>query len=129
MMTHAEAARAAAKTKPLAKAAGWTADEPGVGLNREAWLNRLANRYCWPLIIGAGGERRHNVRISVGFPKGSRGGNKSVAQCWDTVASTDKTFEIFISPILDAFEAAHSLIHELIHASVGLKCKHRGRFK
>jgi len=98
-------------------------------LNREAWLNELASKHLWPLIRTNDGEVKSNVRISVGFPKGSRGGRKSIGQCWPTSASTDKTFEVFVSPILSSFDAAHVLLHELVHASVGLSHGHKGPFK
>ena len=98
-------------------------------LNREAWLNLLAAKYLWPLIADNGGEVVDEVRISVGFPKGSRGGRKSIGQCWDPSASKDKHHEIFISPILNDEDCAHVLLHELIHASVGLEAGHKAPFK
>jgi len=98
-------------------------------MTREAWLNKVADEHLWPLIADHDGARAPKVRISVGFPKGSHGGRKSIGQCWPEHASGDKTFEIFISPILAPYDAVSTLLHELIHASVGLKAGHRGPFK
>jgi hypothetical protein len=96
---------------------------------REAWLNKVADTHLWPLIKIHGGEIQQKVRISIGFPKGSRGGKHSVGQCWAPSYSGDSTHEIFVSPVLGAPDAVSTLLHELIHASVGLKCKHKGAFK
>lgn len=45
-MTPVEATTMARKGRAVAKATGWLPEETAQGLNREAWLNRLANRYC-----------------------------------------------------------------------------------
>jgi hypothetical protein len=100
-----------------------------MNITRESWLNKVADKHLWPLIVAHDGKQPPKVRISVGFPRGSRGGNRTIGQCWSTENSTDKTFEIFISPTQDAYSAVEILIHELIHASVGLKVGHKGPFK
>lgn len=100
-------------------------------LTREGWLALLANKYLWPLIVANTDAARPTVRYSIGFPKATRGASarNTVGQCFGPGWSTDGTFEIFVSPFLDAPEAAHTLLHEMIHATVGLKHKHRGPFK
>lgn len=98
-------------------------------LTREEWLNLVADRYLWPLIQSKGGKRPPKVRLSVGFPKGSRGGKHAIGQCWPEEASTDETFEIFSSPEQGDVMTIETLLHELIHASAGLKAKHSGEFK
>ncbi len=99
-------------------------------MNREQWLNALADGHLWPLIEKAGGQRAASVRVSIGFPKGSRGGKggHAIGQCWPTAASADKHCEIFISPELPAMRAADVLLHELIHAACP-GAKHGGEFK
>lgn len=98
-------------------------------MTREAWLNLVADRYLWPLIQSKGGKRPPKVRLSVGFPKGSRGGKHAIGQCWSEEASTDDTFEIFSSPEQGSKQTIETLLHELIHASAGLKAGHSGEFK
>jgi hypothetical protein len=90
---------------------------------REEWLTSLAERIA-PLL----GTTAPRVRLSVGFPTQRR--SKRIGECWDADASTDGTCAIFISPtISDAAVAASTLVHEMIHAAVGVKHGHRGPFK
>lgn len=76
------------------------------------------------------------VRVSCGFPKGSTGraqNSKTIGQCWATDASGDKHNEIFISPELGGKHMGKRIMgviaHEMVHATVGLKAKHRGPFR
>lgn len=73
-----------------------------------------------------------NVRISVGFPRGSHGGKKAIGQCWSNEASKDGHYEIFISPELgehDTVNVLTTIAHEAIHATCGTQCGHKGAFK
>lgn len=79
-----------------------------------------------------------NVRVSIGLPKGRHGNQKALGQCWSQELSNDNYFEIFVSP-----EFGHSgepstevtlcmletIAHELVHATVGTECGHKGAFK
>jgi hypothetical protein len=57
------------------------------------------------------------VRVSVGFPYRSRGGKKTIGQCWAPCCADDKLSHVFISPILsDSSAALGVLVHELVHA-------------
>ncbi len=97
---------------------------------REAWLTDIAEKYLWPRIEAARGERPRKYRVSVGFPKGRRGGEgHSIGQCWSQEVSADRTCEMFVSPELDAVQAVAVLAHEMVHASVGVHCGHRAPFK
>lgn len=82
------------------------------------------------------------VRVSWGFPGGRGGvGRKAIGQCWAVQASKDGTTEIFLSPVLGNGGSGDGtgnppeltilavLAHELVHAAVGLECKHRGAFR
>ncbi len=94
---------------------------------REEWLHDLAARVA-PLL----GIPVPAIRCSVGFPGGrSRGGRgKRIGECWDSAASADGSHAIFVSPtIADAATAAHVLVHEMVHAAVGVKHGHRGPFR
>jgi hypothetical protein len=90
----------------------------------------LAARHLWPLIESHGGKAPAGWRVSVGFPKGSRGGKggHAIGQCWPAAASADDHTEMFISPELEAPRAADVLLHELIHAACP-RAKHGGEFK
>ena len=93
---------------------------------REEWLESLAERVAPLLSMPV-----PKVRLSVGFPGGrARGRGKRIGECWDTAASSDGSAAIFVSPtIADAATAAHVLVHEMIHAAVGVKHGHRGPFR
>lgn len=100
-------------------------------MTREEWLNAAAIplsvwikelQYTYPI----------NVRVACGFP--SRGGmskkKRCIGECWDQECSGDKTWEIFVSPTLEKTEDVLStLLHEMIHATVGITCGHKGEFK
>jgi len=97
-------------------------------MTREEYLNKAA-RSLWPALVAAGATEPSAWRVSCGFPKGGRG-NKRIGECWDASASGDSTYELFISPtIADSGVVLATLVHELIHAGVGLKCGHKGAFK
>jgi hypothetical protein len=103
----------------------------GAIMNREEWLNQVSELLVKQLLSHQDGATGYKYRVSVGFPKGSRGGKcgESIGQCWSPKASADKVHEIFISPKLDAFKAVEVLIHEHIHASAGIEAGHKGEFK
>ncbi len=99
-------------------------------INREEWLTQIAQNDVLPMIVANGGKTA-KFRVSVGWPKGSRGGKtaEAIGQCWDPQYSSDGCYELFISPKLAAFDAVEVLVHEVIHLGAGVACKHRGAFK
>lgn len=100
-------------------------------MNREQWLHTLAERFLWPRIEEHGGTVCKKYRISCGWPLGSRGGKTghAIGQCWSATVSGDGTTEIFVSPKLEATRAVDVLLHELVHASVGMAAGHGPKFK
>lgn len=93
---------------------------------RETWLLAAVLKLK-PLLKKAGVEMPEKYAVSCGFPK-SR--NKAIGQCWDPTCTDDGTIHMFISPsIQKATRVLDILIHEMIHAAVGLECKHRGKFR
>ena len=96
---------------------------------RETYL-AAATEYLAPLFV-AQGYPLPPVRASVGIPAGGAGGKlKRIGECWSHLASADKTTEIFICPSQsDPVQVLAILLHELIHAAVGLECGHKGAFK
>lgn len=128
-LTRAEATKLALNVRSVAKAAGWA---KGDKINREEWLTQVAQRDIVPLLVAqCDGMCLKPWRVSVGWPKGSRGGKgaESIGQCWPDTQSSDKHHELFISPLLGAFEAIEVLVHELVHVAAGLACNHKGEFK
>ena len=101
-------------------------------MTREQWLNAAALEMK-PWVLAAGGDDYIDPLISVGFPKGSRGksSGNAIGQCWDKSTSEDKRrAHIFIIPTMDdPVDILAVLLHELIHASVGTQCGHKGPFK
>lgn len=95
--------------------------------DREAWLTEAANLMLDDIImpmVDVWNEKRPQeqqyarpkFRISIGFPKHSRGG-KSIAVCFVREASTDGVNEIFINPEIDDPKAVmEAMAHELVHA-------------
>ena len=100
--------------------------------NRESWLHFITNELR-PKFEHVGYPLPEKIRISIGFT--SKGGKKTIGQCWDSSCSSDGHFEIFIVPWLNSpsgeleLEVAAVQVHELIHAAVGLKEKHSKIFK
>ena len=96
---------------------------------RETYL-ASATEHLAPLFV-AQGFPLPAVRASVGIPAGGKGKKlKAIGQCWDSRASADNTTEIFICPSQsNAVDVLAILLHELVHAAVGLKCGHKGAFK
>lgn len=102
---------------------------------RQVWLEAALTALRKHFIM-AGYTCPDAVRVSCGFPKGSTGraqNSKTIGQCWATDASGDKHNEIFISPELGGKHMGKRIMgviaHEMVHATVGLKAKHRGPFK
>ena len=96
---------------------------------RETYL-QAATTHLAPL-FAAQGFPLPPVRASVGIPAGGSGGKlKRIGECWDKRASGDNTTEIFICPSQsEPVQVLAILLHELVHAAVGLECGHKGPFK
>lgn len=100
---------------------------------REAYLSEASNLILddllMPLIEKYGDMyKAPKFRISVGFPKHSRGG-KAIAVCFVKEASTDGVNEIFINPEIDSpLEVLGSVVHELIHAIDNCESGHQNFF-
>ena len=59
-----------------------------------------------------------------------KSGSHTIGECFCSSASKDGTHEIFISPYLEeSTDVLAVLLHELIHAWVGIKAKHGKAFK
>src|SRR5690348_15284967 len=103
--------------------------QPELTSYREAWLQAAAS-FLFDH-IAAQGLPRINVRVSCGWPV--RGGASRrrpvIGQCSPPSLCSDGTPQIFISPRLsESVEVLGTLLHELLHASVGCQHGHKKPF-
>lgn len=92
---------------------------------REDWLNAVAQRMR-PMFEAAGAPLPERFRVTMSLTKRA----KAIGMCFDASASADGTFEILIRlDQCDPLEVAAILAHELVHAAVGIKEGHGGRFR
>ena len=97
-------------------------------MNREQYLLE-AGKLMRKMFEDVGAPIPDNVRVSCGWPGGGSR-NSRIGECWGTSCSADGHFEIFISPKLgDTLRVLDVLVHEYIHAAVGLEAGHRGYFR
>lgn len=99
-------------------------------MDREAWLEQ-ATEVLRRDVFAPVGLEVPQVRVSVGFPRGARGGKADkIGQCWSPQVAGDALHHLFISPVVsDVVSVIGTLAHELVHATVGLKAKHGAAFK
>lgn len=95
---------------------------------REGWLKGamgiLGERY----FKANGYELPEKLAVSCGFPRSSSG--KAIGQCFDPKCSKDETTHMFVCPTRDEpVEVLGILLHEMIHASVGIEAGHKGPFR
>lgn len=102
-------------------------------MNREAWLQAAVEKLK-PLFQGHG-LTVPDLQVSVGWPSRNALGRakRAIGQCWGGEVTADKKPQLFISPLLDAVADADgvlaTLIHEMVHAAVGVEEKHGRKFK
>ena len=96
--------------------------------NREAWLIELAEKLRGIFETNLA-PLPAVIRLSCGFT--SKGGKGDViGQCHHASSSADGATEIFVRPdIADALEVAAVVLHELVHAAVGVENQHNKVFK
>lgn len=96
---------------------------------REQWLTQATDRLR-PLLTTVEVVLPPKLLLSVGFPKSGGGAKTTIGQCWGQQASADgSTQHIFVCPTLSRPTLVVSvLLHELVHAGVGVDAKHRGPF-
>lgn len=96
---------------------------------REEWLHRFTNTFARPLFARAGYTVPHQLSLSMGFPsKGKRG--KAIGECWSSKAVDGSVHAIIIrSTLSDGARIADVLLHEIVHATVGVDKKHGACFK
>jgi len=105
---------------------------PNIFSTREEYLSLAVNELAMAVFAPVGYEVPvARVRVSCGWPVGSRGAAKSIlGQCFHPKASKAGNIEIFISPVTDCPEKAIGILaHELVHATVGNEAGHGPVFK
>ena len=97
---------------------------------RESWLTEAIDNILPWVLAGADVETPTRVRVSVGWPGGKGKKGNTIGQCWHKSASSDDTWEIFVSPKLDdPVQILSVLTHELCHVADQNENGHTGRFK
>lgn len=101
-------------------------------VTREAWLNEALSLIRNHLHCLAAVDVPTTTKVSCGLA-GGRIGSKRIGECWNTTASADGSTEIFISPVLSDITGKAgvlaTLVHEAIHAAVGVEHGHKKPFK
>ena len=99
-------------------------------MNREQWLNDMAAILVENL-LAPHGHAVPEFCVSVGWPGGRSRNGETIGECWTPDADSKGVTQIFISPAIgdDSVNIAATLLHELIHASVGVELGHGKEFK
>lgn len=102
-------------------------------ITREAWLEHAVKLFT-PVFQTAGYEVPR-VRVACGWPhaRGTSAKNRCLGEYWTGEAAADGVPQIFISPYLtivdDAQGVLATLVHEIVHATVGVKANHGKKFR
>lgn len=100
-------------------------------MNREQWLNDFAGKLVpWfqqsaDVVIPAG------LRVGCGWPSSRALSKKKkrIGECWSPECSASGVHEVFVSPfVADPIEVGEVLVHEIVHAIVGVQEKHGKAF-
>ena len=95
---------------------------------REEWLGVAAEEIA-PYFEAHGFKLPAKLRFACSWPANSRGGKKVLGQCVAPEASQDGHTEIYIVPtVAEPKLALGILVHELVHAAVGVRHKHNRTF-
>jgi hypothetical protein len=99
-------------------------------MTRECWLNSAAS-ILTEMFEESGHKIPAKIRYTVSLP--SKGGmgtkRKVIGQCFYPVCSSSGTTEIFITPMIDDTRlVVGTLLHEMVHASLGQGYGHKKEF-
>lgn len=97
-------------------------------MNREDWLI-AALPELKALLVDAPDFKTPLISIGLPHARALSTRQKAIGECWSSRCTATGQATIFISPLLDdPVEILGVLLHELVHASVGNQCGHRGAF-
>jgi predicted SprT family Zn-dependent metalloprotease len=101
-------------------------------MQRQEYIEKVVMSLRRHFVLNGGYSVPENIRVTVGFPSGSR---NRIGECHFTEASTDKHFEIFVSPELGQ-NTKHKeqpvievIAHEICHTIAGYEAGHKAPFK
>lgn len=104
---------------------------PSAITTREQWLISALGLISGYLADKAQVTVPQSTKVSCGLA-GGRIGAKRIGECWNTTASADGYTEIFISPVLSDVVGPSgvlaTLVHEAVHAAVGVEHGHKKAF-
>lgn len=96
---------------------------------REQWLAAAAAEIA-PAFEAKGFKLPHKIRFACSWPAGARGGKKVLGQCVAPEVSGDGSTEVYVVPtVAEPRQVLGVLVHELVHAAVGVKAGHGPVFK
>lgn len=96
-------------------------------VTREAWLIAAMGLLDEEFFKGKGYKLPEKLGVSCGIPKGK---STAIGQCWDPTVAADGTTHMFICPSIDQpIRVLDILLHEMIHALVGIEQKHNKVFR
>ena len=99
---------------------------------REAWLSEAMDRLVDVIEMAGVTVPRSKLAASCGIPQGK---SSYIGQCWSESATEDGTAHLFVCPtvggetIEQKVQLLGILLHEMIHATVGVVHKHQGEFR
>lgn len=104
---------------------------------REQWLthaaellNEMVFHYQPESKSGLYSKDLSDLKISCGFPLGSRGSATKLGQCLASSTSESGLTEIYISPVLsDPIQVIGTLHHEMLHYMIGVEEGHNRKFR
>lgn len=107
--------------------------KPTTTINREQWLVQAMDLLVEHYFTNTGRDFPTTTKLQVapGFPRTKGKGVEAIGQCWSPKLTKDGTTHIFISPVLgdDPVRVLDVLLHELMHAYLGVEAKHGKEFK
>jgi hypothetical protein len=94
---------------------------------REGWLLDAVALIDKAFFDDAGYTMPKKLAVSCGIPYGKA---SAIGQCWDPKVAADGTTHMFICPSMDEpVRVLDILLHEMIHAAVGIEEGHKGAFR
>jgi hypothetical protein len=104
---------------------------PPAAATREQWLLSAVD-HLRPAFLAQGVSVPAAVHVSIGFPSTGALARRSrrIGECWPAEASCDGLHHLFLSPLLaEPLPILATLVHELVHAAVGLRARHGPPFR
>ena len=96
-------------------------------ITREEWLRKGVSLLQKEFFAPQNYTLPKKLEVTCGFAKG---GADTIGQCWDASATEDGTTHMFVCPTQnDPVAVLQIVLHEMIHASIGIDKKHGKEFR